>query len=228
MVFHVLNRANERARLFEGPADYCAFEAILRESLEREPVGLLAYCVMPNHFHLVLTPHAGGAMSAMMHWLGTTHARRWRRHIGNVGNGHVYQGKFKSFAVQSDAHLLSVCRYVERNPVAAGLVERAEDWTWSSAGRRARATTKHEHPPLAPWPIPIPEGWLELVNVPQTPAERESLRVSLRTGEPYGAPEWQRETAERLGIFDRRRRRSRRATGHETQSGQSSLGADRR
>jgi putative transposase len=209
MVFHVLNRANERVQLFQEPSDYRAFEAILREALEREPVSLLAYCVMPNHFHLVLTPQRDGAMSALMHWLGTTHARRLRRRLGNVGNGHVYQGKFKSFAVQDDAHLLSVCRYVERNPVAAGLVERAERWRWSSAGRRAGATAKREGLPLAPWPLPMPAGWLDLLNVPQTSAERESLRMSLRTGAPYGEPEWQRATAERLGIFDRRRRSQR-------------------
>ena len=93
---------------------------------------LLAYCVMPNHWHLVVWPHQDGALSRFMNWLTLTHTQRWHQHRHSVGEGHVYQGQFKSFPVETNEYFLVVCRYVERNAVRAGLVERAEQWRWSS------------------------------------------------------------------------------------------------
>ena len=136
MVFHVLNRANERIPIFRSAGDYRAFEQVMTEGLEKvKDMRLLAYCVMPNHFHMVLWPQTDEALSRFMHWLTCTHVRRLRACRQNPGNGHVYRGPFKAFAVQDDEHLLAVCRYVERNPLRAGLVQSAGEWAWSSAGR---------------------------------------------------------------------------------------------
>ena len=126
LVYHVLNRANGRQPLFEKDGDYAAFERVLAEACQRVPMRILAYCVMPNHWHLVLWPYLDGDLSHFMGWLTLTHTQRWHAHHHTVGHGHLYQGRFKSFLVQQDAHLLAVCRYVERNALRAGLVERAE------------------------------------------------------------------------------------------------------
>lgn len=141
MVYHVLNRANARMTLFEDDGDYAGFERVLAQACERVSMRLLAYCVMPNHWHLVVWPRQDGALARFMNWLTLTHTQRWHQHRHSVGDGHVYQGRFKSFPVETNEYLLTVCRYVERNPVRAGFVERAEPWRWSSAtaaGLRAR------------------------------------------------------------------------------------------
>ena len=102
----------------------------------RLPVDLLGYCLMPNHFHLVLRPHHDGDLGRWMQWLLTAHVRRYHRHY--VTTGHVWQGRFKAFPVEDDDHLVTVLRYVERNPLRAELVSRAEDWKWSSLPRWQR------------------------------------------------------------------------------------------
>src|SRR5947207_7985249 len=115
LAFHVLNRAVGRATLFRKDADHLAFEKVLSEVHGRIPVRLLGYCLMPNHWHLVLWPRADGELSKFMHWLTMTHTQRWRHLRRLVGLGPLYQGRFKSFPVQTDGHLLTVLRYVERN-----------------------------------------------------------------------------------------------------------------
>ena len=132
---------------------------------------------MPNHFHLVLWPQKDGDLSAFMGWLLTAHVRRYHQHYHS--SGHVYQGRFRSFPIQEDDHLLTVLRYSERNPVRAGLVQRAQDWLWSSAG-----PPWAEGPVLDPGPVPRPKGWLEWVNTPQTEAEVDSLRACIRRRRP--------------------------------------------
>src|SRR5690349_16171191 len=118
----------------------------------------LAYCVMPNHWHLVLWPRRDEDLSRFMAWVTLTHTQRWHAYRQSAGNGHVYQGRFKSFPVQADEHFLTVCRYVERNALRAKLVDRAEGWRWSSVGRReqgrALATVW-----LTDWPVARPRRW---------------------------------------------------------------------
>src|SRR5690348_4759135 len=118
--YHVLNRGNARAEVFHKPADYAAFLEMVAAAGARLPMRVLGYCVLPNHFHLVVRPYGDGDLSRWMQWLLTTHVRRYRRHYGS--SGHVWQGRFKAFPCQDDAHLLTVLRYVERNALRAGLV----------------------------------------------------------------------------------------------------------
>jgi putative transposase len=138
VAYHVLNRAVAARRLFKEAGDYQSFERVLAEAQARSPVRLFSYCVMPTHWHLVLAPETDGGLSAFMAWLTMTHTQRWHTHHGSVGTGHLYQGRFKSFPIQEDDHFLAVCRYVERNPLRAGLVRRAEDWQWGSLWRRTQ------------------------------------------------------------------------------------------
>jgi putative transposase len=131
--FHVLNRAVRKDRLFHSAGDYQAFMRALGYAQGHFSMPILAYCVMPNHFHLVVGPTATPALSAFMHRLTITHSKRWHVAHGSVGTGSVYQGRFKALRIKDDAHFLTVCRYVERNPVRAGLVGEPGDWLWSSA-----------------------------------------------------------------------------------------------
>jgi putative transposase len=126
-----------------------------------------------------------------------THVRRWHAHHHTEGTGPIYQGRFKSFPVQEDDHLLTLCRYVERNALRAKLVKRAEQWRWCSLWHRQQET---QVPWLSDWPIPIPETWVEHVNRPQTEAELAALRRSVQRGTPYGEPAWQERTVTVLSL----------------------------
>jgi putative transposase len=206
LVYHVLNRAAGRRRIFAEPADYAAFERILAAAQERVAMRLLAYCVMPNHWHLVLWPHEDGALSSFMARVTQIHTQRWHAHQGSAGTGALYQGRFKAFPVQADEHFLALCRYVERNPLRAGLVERAEDWAWSSLSHQEAGSPRVE---LAPWPVPRPSDWLEWVNQPQSAAEVEALRRSVVRARPYGGDPWVERTARRLRLDSTLRPRGR-------------------
>lgn len=214
VVFHVLNRGNERRELFEDAGDYLAFVRVLAQTLRHVPVELLSYCVMPNHWHLVLRPRHDGDLGKFMQRLTVTHVRRWREHRQNVGLGHLYQGIYKSFPVQDDAHFLAVCRYVERNALRANLVESglAQDWRWSSLWQRSQANLPGDPtdwPTLSPWPVDAPRNWLQRVNQPDSAAELEALRTALRRGRPLGTEAWTQSTAERLGLTNTLRPRGR-------------------
>jgi putative transposase len=207
-VYHALNRAVARLPLFQKDGDYAAFERILHEALAVHPTRLLAYCLMPNHWHLVVWPERDDDLTAFVRWLTHTHAMRWHAHYHTQGTGHRYQGRFKSFPVQEDEHLYAVLRYVERNALRARLAARAEAWRWGSLWRRLHPEAR---PPLAlhPWPVPEPDDWAGLVNQPQTAAELEAVRRSVARGCPFGDESWQRQTAERLGLQFTLRRRGR-------------------
>lgn len=199
VIYHVLNRANARLPLFEKPGDYEAFERVLGEAHARVEMRTLAYCVMPNHWHLVLWPRRDGELSEFMAWVTLTHTQRWHAHHQSAGAGHLYQGRFKSFPVQANDHFLTVCRYVERNALRAGLVIRAEDWRWSSLWRRTQGT--HSAPKwLASWPLDRPRDWLDWVNKPQTEVELKALRCSVQRGRPYGSQAWVQKIAKKLSL----------------------------
>ena len=199
MVYHVLNRGVGRMRLFRKAADFAAMEQVLGEAVERTGTRLLAYCLMPNHWHLLLWPRADGELSEVMRWLTVTHTQRWHANRHTAGTGPVYQGRFKSFPVQSDDHFLTVARYIERNPLRAELVERAVDWPWCSLWRRCQ-----DDPALgellSAWPVEIPAAWPAIVQGPQSEAELESLRRSVARGRPFGGDRWAQRTDKRFGL----------------------------
>ena len=198
-VYHVLNRANGGLKIFEKDADYLAFERILAETQDRVAMRILAWCLMPNHWHLVLWPLRDGALSDYMRLATLTHAQRWHAHHATTGTGHLYQGRFKSFVVQEDAHFLTVCRYVERNALRANLVQRAEHWRWGSLWRTCNGKTA-EAPRVNPWPVTRPRDWVAYVNQPGTAAEIEAIRHSIKRGAPYGRAKWSHRTAGVLGL----------------------------
>ena len=204
--FHILNRAVARLPLFEKPEDYAAFERVLVEAVERERLPILAYCVMPNHWHFVVRPETDQQVTEFFRWLTHTHTMRWHAHHQTAGTGHLYQGRFKSFPVEDDEHLLAVLRYVERNPLRANLCARAEDWRWSSLWQRGQQQPTDI---LAAWPIQRPRNWVSHVNQPQSEAELTALRHCVQHGTPHGRPDWTSQAAARLHLTHTPRPRGR-------------------
>jgi putative transposase len=196
VVFHVLNRGVRRLRLFDRPGDYGAFLQVFREAQDRIPIRCLAYCLMPNHFHLVLWPRADEELSAFMAWLTATHSKRWHAWRRTAGTGHVYQGRFKAFPVSCDTHFLRLCRYVERNGLRAGLVSRAEYWPWSSLEARANDRCLIS---LAEWPLDRPADWIDLVQLDAV-EETVELRRAVTRGSPYGPEPWRVQIASELQL----------------------------
>ena len=193
--YHVLNRGNNRMRLFHDRADYIAFLWLLAESFDEFDVPVLAACVMPNHLHLVMQPKRDGDLALWAHWLFTTHARRYHKKYST--SGRVWQGRFKASIVQADRHLLVLMRYVERNALGAGLVARAEAWEWGSLRWRMRRSGPIK---LAASPVPLLDAWSDFVNEPQTSKELEAVRNSIERQAPIGEEAWCHQTANQLGL----------------------------
>ena len=197
-MYHVLNRTVAGLPLFRKEADFEAFERIMIEAHDRHPLRILAWCAMRTHWHFVVWPQEEGEVTAYFRWLAHTHAMRWHVAHNTVGRGHLYQGRFKSFPIEEDEHFLTVCRYVERNALAAGVVRRAEDWPWGSLwawrhGRRSCAM-------LGDWPLDRPRNWLTLVNEIMNEQELEKLGACIARNRPFGGELWQDEVAKKLGL----------------------------
>jgi putative transposase len=207
-IYHVLNRATGKHRIFHQARDYLAFERVLGEVQDRIPMRILAWCVMPNHWHLLLWPQNDGELSDYMRLVTLTHTQRLHACRGSVGTGQVYQGRFKSFVVQTDAHFLTVSRYVEANALHGKLVRRAEDWRWGSLWR-LRQGKADEAPRIHPWPVTRPSDWLTYVNLPAPTLEVEAVRNCARRGRPYGDEAWVEDVATQLGLQSTLRPRGR-------------------
>jgi putative transposase len=198
-IYHALNRGNARQTIFHKHEDYEAFLRVLGEGLEQYPVELFSFTLMPNHWHMVLRVGEDGAMGRLLRWVTATHTQRYHAHYHSSGQGHLYQGRFKSFPVADDDHFLLVCRYVERNPLRAGLVRKAEDWQHGSLWRWLQ---KPEPKPrlLWPWPVARTPNWIERVNQPLSEKELAAVRSCVQRGRPFGPAAWMREVAERVGL----------------------------
>ncbi len=197
-IYHVLNRGNCRMDIFTKAGDFQLFLKLLEEGRRRHSMRILGYCLMDNHWHLVLWPRHGRDLSKFIGWVSTTHVRRWRAHRDSAGEGHLYQGRFKGFLIQDDRHFLTVMRYVEGNPLRAGMVPRAEAWPWSSLGGAAGSDqTKVQ---IADWPVEKPRRWAQRVNAMLDETTLGRLRQSIARGRPFGDDEWTARVARRHGL----------------------------
>jgi putative transposase len=179
-VVHVVNRGNDRRPIFLEDVDYGDFLVLLREARERFAVKLFAYCLMPNHFHLVVSPADWRALSAYMHFVQRGRACDLRAIARTRGNGHVFQRRYWKKAIDGEGHLLCALRYVEANAVRASLVERAESWEWGSLYERQTA----ERDLLQCLPLRLPADWSTIVNVPLQQVDLDSLRGRKKMGRP--------------------------------------------
>jgi putative transposase len=207
LVYHVLNRAAGKRRMFELPGDFADFLNILGETQERLPMRILAFCIMPNHWHLVVWPETDNSLSPFMQRLTTTHVRRWKQYRDDIGLGPLYQGRYKSFPVHTDAHLLVLIRYVEANALRAGLVSRAEDWHFGSLA--SQETALRSSVTLSPWPIPRPSNWAVWVNEDWSKYHLDRISECTRKSRPFGPSSWTQRTADELGLASSLRERGR-------------------
>jgi putative transposase len=189
VVYHVINRSNGRVQIFSSAKEYAHFEELLLEGVKLIGMRILAYVIMPNHWHLVLHPKKDGDLSEFMRWVTTTHVRQRRVQTKSIGYGHLYQGTYKSFPIEEDKHLHDVIRYVEQNPLRARLSKRAQDWQWSSLYRRSRGTKKDVEL-LATLPTHLPSNYLVSVNTLLSKDRSDAIRHSIRKGAPYGSGLW--------------------------------------
>jgi len=198
-VYHVLNRANGRECIFNTEKDFLTFEIILKDAVAKFDMRLLAYSIMPNHWHLVLYPKNDGDLVKFMSWLTITHTKRWHLERNNTGEGHIYQGRYKSFICQNDIHFITLVKYVEQNALKAKLVERAEYWRWSSIWRRENGN--HEQKKiLSNWPVAIPDNYLISLNQIQIRSEEEVIEKSIFKNNPYGDDCWVAKNVKQFGL----------------------------
>jgi putative transposase len=194
-IYHVINRGNGGQVVFQKDKDYEAFVNLMKEAKIRYAVNIFAYCLMPNHFHLVVMPHRSEDLSKWMQWLLTSHVRRFHKHYGT--SGHIWQGRYKSFLIQKDGHLLTVLKYVESNPLRAGLVNSANNWLWSS---HRESIHRGGHLLIDEVPVELPKEWSKFVNESIAEKELEKLRQSVSRQSPYGDSSWQVDVSKTFGL----------------------------
>jgi len=197
IAYHVLNRANGKIGIFKKNLDFIAFENVLAEGIERFSMRVCGYCIMSNHWHLILWPADDGVLSDFMHWVTGTHSKRWHTAHGTNGMGHLYQGPYKSFPIQSNWRYLKALQYIEANPLKAGIVETAGSWQWSSFTQRQQGGKPFA---LDPGPVSIPNNWAEIVNSVQPEEETFRLINCMKRGCPYGDEDWTAKTAKELDL----------------------------
>jgi putative transposase len=196
IVYHVLNRANGRLRIFKKPDDFEAFERILAEGLELFSMRLCGYCIMSNHWHLVLWPKRDGDLSEFMKWVTGTHSHRWHSAHKTVGIGHLYQGRYKSLPVQNSEYYLTLMQYVESNPKCAGMVQSSRDWPYSSLAIRTGA----DKPVLlSEGPMELPKRWSDLVDG-MDESQAQVIETCIQRGRPFGDEKWVSKTAGQLQL----------------------------
>jgi putative transposase len=187
-VFHVMNRSAKQLTLFESPADYDLFLGVLQEAESVCPIRLLEYCVMPNHWHLLVWPERDDQLTPFMRWITGVHAQRWRRARGQIGKGAVYQGRYRWVAVQGGQHYDIARRYIRQNPVRAHMVDLPCDWPWSSAS----CAPVNARPSLTQGPLSLDPHEQEPGDALLSQPIAERMRAGLRGGQPFGEPQWGR------------------------------------
>ncbi len=205
LIYHVLNRGNGKQKIFHKRYDYDVFIELMRQAKEEYPVKIYAYCLMPNHFHIVIMPLKAKALSNFMQWLMTTHVRRHHKRYDS--SGHIWQGRFKSFIVSDDEYLLTLLRYVETNPVRAKLVKLIEDWNWSSY--RERKMGNNSKNLIDQIPIELPKDWDNFIAEPIEDKDYLDIKRSIVRGSPFGPQEWRAQICKKLGLEHTLRARGR-------------------
>lgn len=188
-VYHVINRANAKSWIFESSGDRTAVIEALAETLKKIPIDIFGFCIMSNHWHFAVRPRADGDMGKFFGKFTQKVTQRWHKYHQTVGSGHLFQGRFKTFLVQTDSYFIQLMKYIEANPLRARLVSRAEEWPWSSL------TLRQEKSELATlilstWPLNIPENYLDQVNEPLPKVFLEQVRGSVARGRPLGDNVW--------------------------------------
>ena len=203
LIYHVMSRGNNRQPVFLKSGDFEAFLETLTELKQRRPYALYGYCLLNNHFHLLIRP-LRASISRIMQSLLVSHTQRYHKHYRS--GGHVWQGRFKSPVIQDDEHLLTVLRYIEANPLRAAIVERAEDYPWSSYPAHGLGAANELIDRLAPYEELSPysavrqRNWAKAVHQPIEEKLLASIRRSSDSGLPFGDRQWVRRLSEKLNL----------------------------
>ena len=197
-VYHVINRANGRLRIFKKPDDFNAFERILAQGLERVDMRICGYCIKGSHWHFLLWPREDDDVTKFIRWVSTTHSKRWHAAHGTTGIGHVYQGRFKSFPVQASHHYLKTLQYIESNPLRAKLVKSSHDWEYSSLA--IRNGVEKEGIKIFKGPVKLPSTWNRDVDVVPDDTTLAEIQNCIERGAPYGGKTWKARIAEKLDL----------------------------
>ena len=194
-IYHIINRGNMRMQVFDDGDDYEYFLALVKQGFKREKIELHAYCLMPNHFHLLVVPKYEKSLSRAMQWIMTSHVRHY--HKKNKTSGHVWQGRYKSFIVQQESYYHTVIRYIEANALRAGLVKEAQEWMYGSLAERLYQVRAMLDEPY----VELDRSWKDEVNTAMRKSELRKIRNSVNRQAPLGLEAWQIETATRYGLL---------------------------
>jgi putative transposase len=185
---HVTQRGNARQVILASDADRFTYMALLREYAQLYRLSLLGYCLMSNHVHLIAVPHTAAALSQSLKQSHGRYASYWNGH--NSSTGHVWQGRFYSCPLD-ERHLWEALRYVELNPVRAGMVERPEQWPWSSAAAHCEFAKPDPILEMERWRKRWAAGeWLCFLTHAESATDLAALRRFTHTGRPLGSPEF--------------------------------------
>nr|WP_066044493.1 transposase [Bathymodiolus septemdierum thioautotrophic gill symbiont] len=201
-IYHIINRGNMRMQVFDDKEDYEFFLKLLQIGLQRENIELHAYCLMPNHFHLLLIPQSENSLSKFMQWVMTSHVRYY--HKKNKTSGHIWQGRFKSFIVEKDNYYLTLLRYIEANALRANLSKFAQDWQYGSLAERVFKNRTLLHPPYLKL-----DDWTAYVNTPIYQKELDKIRNSVNRQAPLGNKNWTIKIAKKYGLLSTLKARGR-------------------
>ncbi|MDP3852919.1 transposase [Phenylobacterium sp.] len=194
MAHHVTQRGNRRQTTFFSDADYAVYRDLLAEGCRAAGVEVWGYCLMPNHVHLILVPSSEDGLRAA---LAETHRRYSRRINEREGwTGYLWQGRFASVPMDG-AHLLACARYVELNPVRAGLAAAAADWPWSSA--RAHLAGRDDGLVATAPLLGMAPDWPEFLGAGLDEVEHRAIRGGERTGRPLGSADFTADLERQLG-----------------------------
>jgi putative transposase len=190
---HVTQRGNRRQQVFFGDEDYATYRALLAESCRAAGVETWAYCLMPNHVHLILVPSDADGLRAA---LGEAH-RRYTRHVNfrEGWRGYLWQGRFASFPMD-EPYLLACARYVELNPVRAKLARQARDWRWSSA--RAHLDGRDDGLAKVRPLLELAPDWSDFLRLGLSADHHAAIRAGERTGRPLGTARFVARLEKRL------------------------------
>lgn len=192
---HIISRGNGRMAVFHDVEDYVKFLDLLKTYKNLHHIELYAYCLMPNHFHLALSGQEAGSTSVFMQKLMTSYVRY--HHHKYQASGHLWQGRYKSFLVQKEGYLWMLLRYIEANPVRAGLTKDAKEWHYGSLAERTKQVSRKL---LNEAPFKLPDNWAEEVNISLEPSLLENIRTSVNRQAPLGDDTWCWKQARQYGL----------------------------
>ena len=194
-IYHIINRGNRRESVYHDKYDYERFLKLLFDSKEKYNIKIYAYCLMPNHFHLVIYTKYSESLSKAMHWISSSYVRYYNKRYKI--SGHLWQGRYKSFIVQKESYLLTLLKYVEVNPKRAKIVKRCEDYKYSSAYNRINNI---EDELINTPPIDLPVNWDKYINEEESKIDIDYIRNSIERQSPLGEELWQVNIAKKYGL----------------------------